>query len=118
MFAKNNNFKKINFKVVQQSNLFDLIQQSNVVCGMSSMALIEAVILKKDVISIQIGLNKENPFILDVLGILKSIENYSDLYDKFKSVLIDKKSVQCDFKFVQNSIEKVVTEIKGVLKCS
>jgi hypothetical protein len=114
-FMENNKFENLVFKVVQRSNFFELIQQADLICGMSSMALLEAIILKKNVVSIQIGLDKESPFILDILGILKSIKNNCDLYDKIKSVLIDKKSVQCDFKFVQNSIENVIAEIKREL---
>lgn len=104
----------VKFEVIQEFNFLKILNNFEIICGMSSMALLEAVILKKNVISIQIGLNKESPFILDNLGILKSIKNKEDLIAKLESVLVDKKRIQCDFNFVQNAIKNVIAEIEGV----
>lgn len=106
--------KFIKFMIVQEPNFLKLLNDFNIICGMASMALLEAVILKKNVVSVQIGLNQESPFILDSLGILTSAKSLPDLYEKLKMVLIDKKSVQCDFYFVQNAIENIIAEVKEI----
>jgi UDP-N-acetylglucosamine 2-epimerase len=113
-FVKNNKSENLSFQVVQQSNFLDLINQADIICGMSSMALLEAVILKKNVISIQIGLKRESPFILDVLGALKSVRRQCDLVLALAAVLIDKSKVQCDFDFVPNAIKNVVAQIEDI----
>lgn len=114
-FIRANPDKNLSLNLITQANLYELFPKVDLVCGMYSMALLEAVILKKNVISIQIGLKRESPFILDVLGVLKSMKTSSDLYAQTQSILIDKKNVQCDFKFVQNSIKNVVMEIEREL---
>jgi hypothetical protein len=50
-----------------------LCKAVDLVCGMSSMVLVEAVIMGLPVLSIQIGLRHENPFILDKKGVVRSI---------------------------------------------
>lgn len=106
--------KFIKFRIIQELNLFKLFSDFDIVCGMASMALLEAALLKKNVISIQIGLEQENPFILDILGVLKSIKNQRDLVLALKSVLVDKNRVKCDFDFVSNAIKNVIAEIEEI----
>lgn len=79
-----NDFNNDDIRIIidQDNNIFDIIMVSDLICGMSSMALLEAKILQKPIISIQIGLNKENAFILDYLGIEKSVLNKISLEKK------------------------------------
>jgi len=56
-----------------------LVLASDLICGMSSMLLLESVLLGKPTLSIQIGLRRESPFILDKKGVLTSILNRQDL---------------------------------------
>lgn len=79
---KKHEHSKIKLVVDQNTNPREVISISDLVCGMSSIFLIEAVIFKKPVISIQIGLNRENPFILDRIGVLKSIIDRTTLEKK------------------------------------
>ena len=60
----------------------NLCKAANLVCGMSSMVLVESAILELPVVSIQIGLTRENPFILDQKGILRSILERRELRKK------------------------------------
>jgi hypothetical protein len=86
-----------------------LIAASDLICGMSSMFLIESVILDKPVISILIGLNRENPFIFDRRGILKSILNRNDLVQKLKNVLHDNgNTAKYNFAFIKNPTENII----------
>lgn len=59
-----------------------VIKMADLICGMSSMFLLEAALYQKKIMSIQIGLSKENPFLLDQNGIIKSILEEKDLQEK------------------------------------
>jgi len=65
--------------VSSDENSIDLILASNLVCGMISQFLIETVVMKKSAISIQIGLNAKDPFILTQKGVLPLITNKNQL---------------------------------------
>lgn len=62
--VKNCNSEKIILSIDTKSSSFALLKGVDLVCGMSSMFLLEAVICGKPIISIQIGLKRKNPFIL------------------------------------------------------
>lgn len=50
-----------------------LIKEMDVVVGMSSMLLLEAVLMEKPVVSVQIGLNQVDPFMLSRRKVLPSV---------------------------------------------
>lgn len=58
---------------------FSILKSADIVCGMSSMFLLEAVICGKPILSIEIGLCRENPFVLHKTGICKSILTKEEL---------------------------------------
>ena len=68
-FIKTYNSHPIKVVISQDMDSHALMAASDLVCGMSSMFLIESVILDKPVISILIGLNRENPFIFNRLAV-------------------------------------------------
>lgn len=112
-----NNFKheKIVLFIENQHTPLDIILSSDLICGMSSMFLLECAILKKPIISIQIGLNKENPFILDRIGIIKSITDSQTLTDTLKKVIINKSRQDIEFNITSNSIENIINEVEHYL---
>lgn len=65
--------------VVKDIDPHDLLMASDLVCGMSSMLLLEALIMDKPAMSVQIGLSRENPLILESRGIMKSIQCRAEL---------------------------------------
>jgi hypothetical protein len=86
-----------------------LMGASDIICGMSSMFLIESIILDKPVISILIGLQRENPFVFDRRSILKSILNRNDLIQKLKTMILDNEdTAKCNFEFITNPIENII----------
>ncbi|MFZ3138512.1 MAG: hypothetical protein WA126_14105 [Thermodesulfovibrionales bacterium] len=86
-----------------------LMAASDLICGMSSMFLIESIILDKPAISILIGLHRENPFVFDRRGILKSILNRNDLIQKLTTVILDNgDTAKCKFEFINNPIENII----------
>lgn len=74
------------------------ILESDVVIGMSSMILFEAMAMEKPVLSVQIGLKRENPLFLDKRNILKSIITSENLKNSIEEIFNKKEDV-----FIQNA---------------
>jgi hypothetical protein len=107
--------EKIDIHIDKNSNPLDLILSSNLICGMSSMFLIESVILGKPVISVQIGLNNKNPFILNRRGIIKSILDEDSLFMELKSTILKNEIPQYNFKIIENPINNVIYQMENIL---
>jgi hypothetical protein len=75
---------------------------------MSSMFLIEAAYLKKPVMSILIGLRKENPFVLDRIGYLKSIKTYEGLKSNLIDFFQNKSAPLMDLNLKHGSIDFII----------
>ena len=99
----------------KESDSFDLLKKADVVCGMSSMFLLEAVICEVSVLSIQIGLKRENPFVLDKIGVLKSSLTKAELFDKIKKVLSGEKQ-NVSFEIIKSATKKVIANVKEVFE--
>lgn len=63
----------------RENDSFSVMKSADLVCGMSSMFLLESVMCQKPVISIEIGLKRDNPFILDKIGYCKSALSEEEL---------------------------------------
>lgn len=107
--------EKINIIIDKNSYSWDLILASDLICGMSSMFLIESVVLGKPTISVQIGLNRVNPFILDRRGILKSILDKETLQFQLKSVIFKNKLAQCNFNVIENPVKNIIHQMEKYL---
>ena len=102
------NGSHIKIKVSENFDSCDLMCASDLICGMSSMFLIESIILSKPVMSIQIGLKRENPFVLDRLGSLKSILDRDELSEKMRLAMSGTSLPKCNFEFIRNPIENII----------
>ena len=100
--------RNVRIVLVESCDSYDLIASSDLVCGMSSMFLIEAVVVGKPVLSVVIGLNRENPFILDRIGLLKSVLTKEELEDGLKSVMVYNTFARPLFGFIENPIERTI----------
>lgn len=97
--------QKFSIELDEESNSIESILKSDIVIGMSSMILLEAIVLGKNVISVQIGLKRKNPFILDKLGINNSIVSK----EKLKEKLIDlrkNEEIKVDINFLKEYFKK------------
>lgn len=119
------NWRKIlldsyNSKVIiecnSESDSFDIMKSADVVCGMSSMFLLEAFICKKHTLSIEIGLERENPFILDRMGICKSVISEKELLQKLENILKVQNSnnikEKCEFNYITNATQNVISFVE------
>jgi hypothetical protein len=85
-----------------------LCKAVDLVCGMSSMVLVEAVILGLLVLSVQIGLRHDNPFILDKKGVVKSILNRRELQDKLTGYLTGMTMEPAKFSVPTGAAERII----------
>jgi len=113
------NYKDLISKIYYKTILFkgndidqwDVIMASDSVWGMSSMLLIESIILSKPTFSVQIGLSRENPFVLSKAGLFKTILTNAELETTIRETLLGNKKPIYKFKVVEKPIENVVNEI-------
>lgn len=90
---------RVSIVINDKTDSFELMKSVDVVCGMSSMFLIESAICNVPIISILIGLLHESPFIFDRIGICKSKMNEMELYSELKKLLLGcKQSIPFNFK--------------------
>ncbi|WP_196008110.1 UDP-N-acetylglucosamine 2-epimerase [Clostridium tyrobutyricum] len=108
--------KYISISTDKKIDGFNLMFASDLICGMSSMFLIEAAIIGKPIISMQMGLKRENSFILDKKGILKSVLSEEYLQKKLKNILVEHKIEDNSFKIEKGAVDKVI-EYMEVLIC-
>lgn len=92
-----------------------LMNRADLVCGMSSMFLIESVILRRTVLSIQIGLSRENPFVLDRRNILKSILTEDELNAQLKKHLVHGHRTAYSFDFIVDPVQRIISEMERLL---
>ncbi len=119
---KNN---KISVELDREHNSFSLMKSADLVCGMSSMFLLESMICERPVLSIMIGLKKENPFVLDMTGQCKSIlseeellEHLLQLFFKGEDGMSESNDMEqhCAFgypKGVENATDKIMQLVEG-----
>lgn len=85
-----------------------LCKAADLVCGMSSMVLVEAVILGLPVMSVQIGLLRDNPFVLAKKGVLASIVHPADLRRKLSEALNGNPMTVSGFEAPQGAAERII----------
>lgn len=85
-----------------------LCQAADLVCGMSSMVLVEAVILGLPVLSVQIGLRRDNPFILDKKGVVRSILQRRELQDRMTGYLTGLSLEPAKFSVPTGAAERII----------
>lgn len=107
--------KYISITVDKKLNGFELICASDLICGMSSMFLIEAAIIGKPIMSMQMGLKRENSFILHKKAIIKSILSEEKLEYELKKILLEKKIEGCNFKVEKGVVDKVINFMEEIL---
>jgi len=98
------------------ANLRELMYSSDVVTGMSSMFLLEAMVLHKPVISIQIGLNRDDPFMPARRGLTRTVTKQESLADTLISALTRPSEYVYDLPLIPHAAEGVAACIRKYLK--
>lgn len=101
--------------VDNKSAAWTLMNRADLVCGMSSMFLIESVLLRRPTMSIQLGLRRPNPFVLDRRGILKSIVTVSDLREELGKFIMRGEKQALRFEVIRNPVERIIQEMETLI---
>lgn len=109
--AERDTNNKVEVLLSGEENKYALFQSADMVCGMSSMMLLEAAICGKDILSITVGLKRENPFILDKIGVCKSCLNEKELFERIEESYKAKVGKK-PFKYIENASEQVLSCIE------
>lgn len=100
---------KLKYRIVEGNiDPWKLILASDLVCGMSSMLLLEAILLGKPTLSVQIGLKRDNPLVLDKTGVLASILDREDLERNLREIILSKVIPCYNCSFQSGAIDKVI----------
>jgi hypothetical protein len=91
-----------------------LIMASDLIIGMFSMVLLEAGILKRRFISVQIGLKRESPLIFDRMGTMRSIVTEKELADVLRDFLNGWNQRVPDLKFEFGATERIVEYLEKI----
>jgi hypothetical protein len=101
-------------KYDQMVHNLESISKSDAVIGMSSMMLLEAAIMEKDILSIQLNMIGKNPFILSQLNIVETITNSDDLRVNILA-LINHSEKKIKWIPIRNVYERILSRIKELL---
>ncbi|MGV8124341.1 MAG: hypothetical protein AB2L14_31730 [Candidatus Xenobiia bacterium LiM19] len=106
---------KVSVRVDSDSEPLFLMLSADLICGMSSMFLIEAAALEKKIMSIQIGLKTNDPFVLSRKGLTKTIVSYEELIDELRKWMNGEKGSKVKIEFVKNATQNIIKELKRLL---
>lgn len=106
------------FQIIQDRTIasWEMAQLSDVVIGMSSMFLLETTLLGVPVMSVQIGLKKEDPCILNRIGKNSPVLSYEDLVVRLKSLLSGRGDPQCLYHVRKGATQRILKIIDSLAK--
>lgn len=79
--------ERVKCRMVQDCDARSLVGESDLVAGMSSMLLMESVLMGKPTLSIQIGLCRPDPFVLSRMGVMRSALDEAALREQLRLAL-------------------------------
>jgi hypothetical protein len=90
-----------------------LLKAADLIIGMFSMVLLEAAILDRPFISVQIGLKRENPLIFARRGLARSILTEVELEESLRGILKGETQEGPDLNFEFGATERIVEYLEG-----
>lgn len=102
----------VHIEVNTSDDSFAVMKSADLACGMSSMFLLESVICQKPVLSIEIGLIRKNPFVLDQIGCCRSILSEQELSEALLKVFCHKSTQPVHFEFIKHASDNVMQLIE------
>lgn len=91
------------------------IHACDLVTGMASMLLFEAYLMDKPVLSVQIGLTGEDPFILSRIGCLPTVTDRQRLHDEFSRAIVSGRILSGQFEWIRDPVHRVIEEMENLL---
>jgi len=90
-----------------------LLKAADLIIGMFSMLLLEAAILERRFISVQIGLKRENPLIFDRMGLVRSILTEKELEETLRGILSGNNREFPNLTFEFGATERITNYLEG-----
>lgn len=109
------NCDRIHWRFDTNSSPWTMMQRADLVCGMSSMFLVESVILRRPTISVQIGLRRDDPFVLARRGIMHSVRSEVELEEQLRRIIIAGELELPRFEITPNPVERIIAEVERQL---
>lgn len=81
--------RRFDIEIRKLQEPYGLLMSANLVIGMSSIMLAEAVIMKIPVLSVQLDLKQEEILVTNIIGATLSIKDFDHLYDKLFMSIVD-----------------------------
>jgi hypothetical protein len=108
--------KEHKITIIENMSEGDVIEGADIILGMFSMFLVEAVLRKKPIISIQIGLKGKDPFVLSRKGLVTTIVNQKDLDKALEECIATENYNQymVEFEYINNPIERIIKVIDEI----
>ncbi|MCA9803801.1 MAG: hypothetical protein KC777_17640 [Cyanobacteria bacterium HKST-UBA02] len=91
------------------------ILSCDLVCGMASTLLLEAHLMEKPVLSVQIGLTGEDLFILSRIGCLSTVTDGQQLKDAFSRAIVSGRMLSGRFDWIRDPIDRVIEQMENLL---
>jgi hypothetical protein len=110
--VKNHKDGGVSLRIDTGIDSIELIKASDLVCGMSSMFLIEAALVNTPVVSAQIGLKRDNPFVLDRMGVVRSVLEPSSLEVELERFIVRHERPYYGLSSSHKAAERIVTEVE------
>lgn len=117
-FEVTNPLENENIRIIidRGNDSFSVLKSADIVCGMSSMFLLEAVICGKPILSIEIGLCRENPFVLHKTGICESVLTREELSLRITRLIEDiqagKPAETVNFEFKKGAAADIISAVE------
>lgn len=108
--------QNMNVLIDSDSTTYELLKKSSLVCGMSSMMLLEAAICDVPIMSIMIGLKRANPFVLNNIGICPSITDRESLEENMETFIRGEYNKISKFINIEHATENVLDVIEEAVK--
>jgi hypothetical protein len=106
--------KSIRIVVDRETDSNLLLKASDLVIGMFSMLLLEAAILKRRFISVQIGLKRENPLVFERMGLFRSIVTERELEETLRGIINGSNKEYPDLPFELGATERITSYLEAL----
>lgn len=102
----------INVVVDRETDSNLLLKSADLIIGIFSMILLEAAILDRRFISVQIGLKRENPLVFDRMGLVRSILTEQELEQTLRGILNGKNREVPKLHFAFGATERITNYLE------
>lgn len=101
--------------LMRSGDALEIIRACDLVCGMSSMMLIEAAMAQAPVLSILLNLKRESPFVLDRQGIVPSARSQSEA-EKRVLMALKGEDLSCPgLEVTQQPVQAIIEAMEAML---